>query len=136
MGAHIGMGLSLKVPSFLAMGVPVVVVRASVMESLVNDGEVLMFADGDHQDFADYLVRLHEDPEFGDQMSGRARRFTQGYVWEGEFGGYLQLLGRLTGRELPPVAAAQRSNPPENCGKAAAAESWSHDGVASSIAAP
>lgn len=69
MGAHIGMGLSLKVPSFRAMGVPVVVVRASVMES-------------------------------------------------------------------PPVAAAQRSNPPENCGKAAAAESWSHDGMASSIAAP
>ena len=38
-GAHIGMGLSFKVPSFLAMGVPVAAVRASVMESLVNDDE-------------------------------------------------------------------------------------------------
>ena len=102
MGAHIGMGLSFKVHSFLAMGVPVVAVRASVMESLVHDDEVLMFADGDHQDFADYLVRLHEDPEFGRQLSGRARRFTQGYVWEDEFGGYLQLLDR------PGIAAGCR----------------------------
>lgn len=68
----------------------------------MNDDEVPIFTDGDHQGFVDYLVRLHEDPEFGRQVSGRARRFTQGYVWEGEFGGYLQLLGR------PGIAAGCR----------------------------
>ncbi|MGK0301659.1 MAG: glycosyltransferase involved in cell wall biosynthesis [Planctomycetota bacterium] len=97
MDVHIDMALSLKVPEFIAMEVPVVSVRTSIMESLVRGDEVLMFADGDHHAFADCLVKLHEDPGFSRQMSERARRFTQDHGWEGEFGGYWQLLSRLTG---------------------------------------
>jgi glycosyltransferase involved in cell wall biosynthesis len=84
-------------------------VRTSIMESLVTDDEVLMFADGDYQAFADYLVKLHQDPEFGRQLSKRARRFTQDHAWESEFDGYVQLLSRLTGRELSADVAADQS---------------------------
>jgi glycosyltransferase involved in cell wall biosynthesis len=109
MDVHIDMALSLKVPEFIAMDVPVVAVRTSIMESLVTDDEVLMFADGDYQAFADYLVKLHQDPEFGRQLSKRARRFTQDHAWESEFDGYVQLLSRLTGRELSADVAADQS---------------------------
>tara|TARA_R110002072_G_scaffold269796_2_gene429111 strand:+ start:20936 stop:22177 length:1242 start_codon:yes stop_codon:yes gene_type:complete len=109
MDVHIDMALSLKVPEFIAMDVPVVAVRTSIMESLVTNDEVMMFDDGDLQTFADCLVRLHEDSDVGRQQSVRARRFTKDNTWEGEFGGYLELLGRLTGRELSLAVAARQS---------------------------
>lgn len=110
MDVHIDMALSLKVPEFIAMDVPVVSVRTSIMKSLLNEDEVALFDDGDHEEFARHLVRLHEDPAFGRQMAERARRFTREHGWESEFGGYVKLLERLTGRELAANAApAQQS---------------------------
>lgn len=105
MDVHIDMALSLKVPEFIAMDVPVVAVRTSIMTSLVGEDEVMMFADGDLETFAAYLVRLHENPQVGRQMAVEARRFTRDHAWESEFGSYLHLLARLTGHER--VAAAQ-----------------------------
>ena len=63
---HIDMALSLKVPEFVAMDVPVVAVRTSIMTSLFREDEVAMFPDGDMQAFADWLARLHDDPSQGD----------------------------------------------------------------------
>ena len=65
----------------------------------------MMFAAGDLETFAAYLVRLHENPQVGRQMAVEARRFTRDHAWESEFGSYLHLLARLTGHER--VAAAQ-----------------------------
>jgi glycosyltransferase involved in cell wall biosynthesis len=110
MDVHIDMALSLKVPEFIAMDVPVVAVRTSIMTSLVKGDEVALFEDGDYQQFADHLIRLHEDPKFGRQMATRARRFTRDYSWEREFAGYLQLLGRLTGRELTAKAPPEQQS--------------------------
>ncbi len=101
---HIDMALSLKVPEFIAMGVPVVAVRTPIMTSLVREDEVLMFEDGDLQAFADCLVRLHTDPAEARAMTDRARRFTEAHAWEREFAAYAELLARLLGR--PVVAAA------------------------------
>jgi len=100
MDVHIDMALSLKVPEFVAMDVPVVSVRTSIMESLLHDDEVCLFEDGDHQAFADLLAQLHDNPALGRAIAERARRFTRERAWENEFGGYVQLLERLTGREL------------------------------------
>ncbi len=99
---HIDMALSLKVPEFVAMDVPVVAVRTSIMTSLVREDEVAMFADGDMQAFADWLGRLHREPELRRAMTQRARRFTAEHAWEAEFAGYLRLLESLRRR---PVAA-------------------------------
>lgn len=106
MDVHIDMALSLKVPEFIAMDVPVVSVRTSIMKSLVTEDEVMLFDDGDHEAFASCLIRLHDDPTFARELAQRARRFTRDHAWEGEFLGYLNLLGRLTGREslAAPVA--------------------------------
>ena len=105
MDVHIDMALSLKVPEFVAMDVPVVAVRTSIMTSLLREDEVALFEDGDHQKFADWLIKLHREPEFGRAMAERARRFTRDHAWENEFGGYARLLERLTGR--PVLAAPQ-----------------------------
>ncbi|MFO1077011.1 MAG: glycosyltransferase [Planctomycetota bacterium] len=105
MDVHIDMALSLKVPEFVAMGVPVVAVRTSIMQMLFRDDEVLLFEDGDHAAFADLLVRLHSDPGFGQAMAARASRFTAERAWRSEFAGYLDLLARLTGADMDPALA-------------------------------
>lgn len=102
---HIDMALSLKVPEFVAMGVPVVAVRTSIMESLFRDDEVAMFADGDLPAFADLLAQLHAEPARGRAMAERARRFLCEHGWENEFAGYLRLLARITSRSLVPAPA-------------------------------
>ena len=101
---HIDMALSLKVPEFVAMDVPVVAVRTSIMTSLLAEDEVAMFADGDLQTFADLLARLHAEPQWARQMAERARRLTRDHAWENEFAGYLRLLERTT----PALAGPRR----------------------------
>ena len=102
---HIDMALSLKVPEFVAMDVPVLAVRTSIMTSLFHEDEVGMFADGDLAAFADLLARLHAEPAFGRRMAEKARRFTRDHAWENEFAGYIGLLERLLGKPLarPPA---------------------------------
>jgi glycosyltransferase involved in cell wall biosynthesis len=100
---HIDMALSLKVPEFVAMGVPVVAVRTSIMESLFEPGEVLLFEDGDLGAFADCLLRVYRDPDAARAMTVRADRFTAAHGWEAEFARYRALLQRLTGRDLVPA---------------------------------
>jgi glycosyltransferase involved in cell wall biosynthesis len=103
MDVHIDMALSLKVPEFVAMGVPVVAVRTSIMTSLFRADEVAVFEDGDHAAFAAALTRLYQDPQHGREMAARATRFTRDHAWEAEFAGYVRLLERLTRR---PVGVA------------------------------
>jgi glycosyltransferase involved in cell wall biosynthesis len=103
---HIDMALSLKVPEFVAMGVPVVAVATSIMRELFGPDEVMLFADGDLQAFADCLATIHADRHAALQMTHRADRFTVEHAWEREFAHYLQLLDRLVfGRPAPPPAA-------------------------------
>lgn len=97
---HIDMALSLKVPEFVLMDVPVVAVRTSIMTSLFRPDEVLMFEDGDLAAFAECLRRLHEEPGLREALVGRARRFAREHAWDNEFRGYLQQLAELTGRQL------------------------------------
>jgi glycosyltransferase involved in cell wall biosynthesis len=119
---HIDMALSLKVPEFVAMDVPVVAVRTSIMTSLFREDEVAMIADGDRDAFAAWLTRLYREPQLGRQMAERARRFTVEHAWEKEFAGYVGLLQRLCGRPVavatapplplpPPLAPARREEP-------------------------
>jgi glycosyltransferase involved in cell wall biosynthesis len=92
---HIDMALSLKVPEFVAMGVPVVAVATSIMRELFADSEVMLFPDGDLAAFADCLCRIHGDPRAARQMAARADRFTLQHGWEREFARYEDLLARL-----------------------------------------
>jgi glycosyltransferase involved in cell wall biosynthesis len=107
MDVHIDMALSLKVPEFVAMGVPVVAVRTAIMQSLFHAGEVALFEDGDLPAFAECLVRLHADPAAAAAMAARADRFTRERGWETEFARYLRLLQNLTGLvEIPAVVGS------------------------------
>jgi glycosyltransferase involved in cell wall biosynthesis len=103
---HIDMALSLKVPEFVAMGVPVVAVDTSIMRELFTDDQVKMFSDGDLQAFADALIEVHADERATRSMIERADRFTAEHAWEREFERYLALLARLVqGREQRPAPA-------------------------------
>jgi glycosyltransferase involved in cell wall biosynthesis len=102
---HIDMALSLKVPEFAAMGVPLVAVRTSIMTTLFREDEVALFPDGDMEAFAACLVRLHEDPQGARAMAARAGRFTRDHSWGNEFAGYLRLLEKATGCTLAPATA-------------------------------
>lgn len=105
MDVHIDMALSLKVPEFAAMDVPVIAGRTTIMQSLFADDEVAMFDDGDLETFAALLVRLHGDPAAARAMAERARRFTRDHAWENEFAGYVRLLEQLTSRTLQAAPA-------------------------------
>ena len=102
---HIDIALSLKVPEFAAMDVPVVAVRTTIMTSLFREDEVAMFPDGDLEAFAERLAELHREPALGRQMAERARRFTREHSWASEFAGYVGLLERLVDRPLAASAA-------------------------------
>ena len=99
---HIDMALSLKVPEFVAMGVPVVAVRTSIMQELFDSDQVMLFPDGDLKAFVDCLVRLHEDRDYAVAMTERADRFTTEHSWDREFDRYLTLLESTVGRSLRP----------------------------------
>lgn len=106
MDVHIDMALSLKVPEFVAMDVPVVAVRTSIMTSLFRADEVALFADGDMPAFAAALTALHHDPAAARAMAARARRFTAEHGWDREFANYTALLERLLRRPVGPAARA------------------------------
>ncbi|MGE3174343.1 MAG: glycosyltransferase [Planctomycetota bacterium] len=104
---HIDMALSLKVPEFVAMGVPVVAVDTSIMRELFRDDEVMLFPDGDMAAFADCLVRIHGDADGAGRMTRRADRFTVEHAWEREFARYLAMLERLLPRRATRPASAE-----------------------------
>jgi len=100
MDVHIDMALSLKVPEFVAMQVPVIAVRTAIMTSLFRDDEVLMFPDGDLESFADCLCRLYCEPGLAARLARRASRMLEVHSWEREVQGYFGLLERLTSRRV------------------------------------
>jgi glycosyltransferase involved in cell wall biosynthesis len=97
---HIDMALSLKVPEFVAMDVPVVTVRTPIMTSLFREDEVLMFEAEDLDGFAACLRRLHTEPGLRAELTRKARRFTVEHSWASEFANYTTLLEGLLGRSV------------------------------------
>jgi glycosyltransferase involved in cell wall biosynthesis len=92
---HIDMALSLKVPEFAAMELPIVAVRTRIMESLFRPDECLLFEDGDLETFAAHLVHLRDHPEEARAMARRARRFLAEHSWEREYQRYAAMLQEL-----------------------------------------
>ncbi len=101
---HIDMALSLKVPEFVAMGVPVVAVRTSIMEELFEPDQILLFEEDDMPAFADCLLRVHEDRNFTLDMVDRADRFLSEHSWDCEYDRYCALLERVVGRRMKRAA--------------------------------
>ncbi|PIE23252.1 MAG: hypothetical protein CSA62_08560 [Planctomycetota bacterium] len=97
---HIDMALSLKVPEFVAMGLPIIAVRTRIMESLFQDGEVLYFEDGELEQFARHLIYLHRHPDAARDMAKRARRFLSEHSWQQEYQRYGKMLEELTGQQI------------------------------------
>ncbi|HHI81127.1 MAG TPA: glycosyltransferase WbuB [Planctomycetes bacterium] len=100
MDVHIDIALSLKVPEYVAMGLPIVTVNTKIMRTLFQEGEVLYFEDGDIETFANHLVFLYEHPAEGQAMARRAKRFLNEHSWDQEFANYRLALESLCGCSL------------------------------------
>jgi len=94
---HIDIALSLKVPEYVAMGLPIVTTRTTIMTSLFDENEVLMFEDDDTQELASCILRLHREPELGRELALRATRFQAEHSWPAEFERYVTELEALIG---------------------------------------
>ncbi len=103
---HIDIALSLKIPEFVAMELPIVTLRTRIMESLFRPDEVLFYEEGDLDGLARALVRVHEDPGAARAMALRARRFLEEHSWEHEYAAYRRFVERLIAeRDGSPAAA-------------------------------
>jgi glycosyltransferase involved in cell wall biosynthesis len=92
---HIDIALSLKVPEYTAMGLPIVTTRTRIMERYFHSDEVAFFQDGDVQGCAEALLRQARDPEGGRAMAERAGRFLREHSWEQERDRYFAMLSGL-----------------------------------------
>jgi glycosyltransferase involved in cell wall biosynthesis len=112
MDVHIDIALSLKVPEYVAMSLPIVTVNTKIMRTLFQDGEVLYFEDGDIETFAKHLVFLNEHPAEAQAMARRAKRFLNEHSWDQEFKNYRLALESLCQCSLvaPLEQAAESSS--------------------------
>jgi len=92
---HTDIALSIKVPEFVAMSVPIVTVRTQVMEQYFSADQVAYFEDGDIEACANAIRGLYGDPSRARRMADRARRFLDQHHWENERQRYFALLSRL-----------------------------------------
>ncbi len=102
MDVHIDIALSLKVPEYVAMSLPIVTVNTKIMRTLFQEGEVLYFEDGDIETFANHLVFLYEHPAEAQAMARRAKRFLNEHSWDQEFNNYREALESLCECRLIP----------------------------------
>jgi glycosyltransferase involved in cell wall biosynthesis len=93
--AHIDVALSIKVPEFVAMSVPIVTTKTRVMQRYFADDQVSYFEDGDIDSCAHAIRRIFEDPEEARLMARRADRFLREHSWQVQSEQYMGLLSRL-----------------------------------------
>ena len=94
---HIDSALSLKVPEYVAMGLPIVTTRTRIMELYFDDSQVMYFADGDLAGFCDAIRKLYADRALASQLAQNARRFLEEHSWDAERARYFDTVSRLTG---------------------------------------
>jgi len=111
MDVHIDMALSLKIPEYAAMELPILTVRTRIMESLFEEGDCLYFDDGDYETFAKHLVWVHEHPDEARAMALRAKRSISKHSWTREYARYRACVMSLLGEPQAPYASAQASSP-------------------------
>ncbi len=114
MDVHIDIALSLKVPEYVAMSLPIVTVNTKIMRTLFHKGEVLYFEDGDIETFANHLVYLYENPAEAQAMARRAKRFLNEHSWDQEFNNYRLALESLCQCSLLPPPEEKRVQAPES----------------------
>jgi glycosyltransferase involved in cell wall biosynthesis len=105
---HIDIALSLKVPEYVAMSLPIVTTRTRIMDCYFTEDQVGYFDDGDVAGCAAAIRRIHDDPGAARAMAARADRFLEEHSWSLERARYFALLqGLLPGEKpitLPAIA--------------------------------
>jgi glycosyltransferase involved in cell wall biosynthesis len=93
---HMEIATPSKVMEFAFMGLPIVASRIKVLEDVFDDSAILFFEPGDVAQFAECIIRLHENPS-GRQalVENMDRAFISKYSWDREAHKYFLLIERL-----------------------------------------
>jgi glycosyltransferase involved in cell wall biosynthesis len=92
---HIDIALSLKVPEYTAMQLPIVTTRTRIMACYFDESMAGFFDDGDVAGCARAIQQIHDDPEAARAMTERADRFLAEHSWDQERNRYFDLLSDL-----------------------------------------
>jgi lipopolysaccharide/colanic/teichoic acid biosynthesis glycosyltransferase/glycosyltransferase involved in cell wall biosynthesis len=95
---HMDTALSLKIPEFTAMGVPIIATRLSVLEHYFGSAGILFFPEGDVEAFAAQVARLYHGEINVSELVGNAARFLVDYSWECEKQRYMKTITGVVNR--------------------------------------
>ena len=97
---HMDVALSLKIPEFVAMGVPVIATRLSVLEHYFGQEAMLYFPDGDTKAFAEQVLRLYRGEVNVDDLIAAADQFLIDWSWEAQKRLYFDLIAQLLHKQF------------------------------------
>lgn len=97
---HMDVALSLKIPEFVAMGVPVIATRLSVLEHYFGQTAMLYFPDGDTKAFTAQVLRLYRGEVNVEDLIAAADQFLTDWSWEAQKRLYFDLIAHLLHKQF------------------------------------
>jgi glycosyltransferase involved in cell wall biosynthesis len=93
---HMNLATPTKVLEYAAMGLPIISSRMDMVEEIFGDSAILFFEAGNAAQFADCVLKLHQEPNLRREFSNNAYQiFQQKLSWGCEFEIYRKMLTRL-----------------------------------------
>jgi glycosyltransferase involved in cell wall biosynthesis len=97
---HMSIAMPTKVLEYVALGIPVIASRLTVLEETFDEKAVLFFEPGDVEQFSECVLQLFEHPARGAEMVRQAdKQYSAQFSWKSESQLYLTLLNRLLSRD-------------------------------------
>jgi glycosyltransferase involved in cell wall biosynthesis len=88
----------MKVPEYMAMGLPAIVSATSVTRTYFTEDTVAFITPGDEVAFACQVRRLCLEPDYGRRFIANGRRFLERWNWATEKQRYLEIVSHLLSR--------------------------------------
>ena len=90
--AHMDIALSLKIPEVIAMGLPLVTTRLSVLMRYFGEDSLFMCEPGNVDDCAEKILEVYREPDKADVFVKRAKEKLRKIEWESQKLIYLNLI--------------------------------------------
>ena len=91
---------STKIFEFMALGIPVIVSDTEIDRYYFDDSLVLFFKSGNVVDLAEKMILISENEALRAQLQANSREFIKDHSWDKKQSKYLELVNKLTNKEL------------------------------------